>query len=417
MEMHQKEVGQQYHLLMKINSVTVPTKNIQSFVLREWIFDHVLSMECFITDNGVFVEQSPLYDDCLVEVEFSKNDEADKVVLKFGVNDFEIERQGSGDIFYGIRFTAIQKTVDMTMPVYTKVYPRQTVSTAIGNVIKNETDVKLVKRVETNDSQNWYQIATSNNEFLYHLKKRSYVADEDMVFAYMTRYKEMVITSLKTECNKTPEFIAYNSDIASLDNGIDNVISKIKDDKQKIKPLYFKSHIKYKNVAGTLNKKAGYGINFSYYDFENLYYHYLNYNYGPMTKYLNENKANSQKVVNSITYNSLHRNVHKNYLMGVCQNMYMGHSFFNSYIQIAIGPDMGVNLFDKITLNIPDAVGQIVNGKPLLDKVHSGDYIVGGILHDIRKDGMYSMILTLFRNGINSSDVKDVKIDLQETTV
>lgn len=418
-EINQKEVGAQYYLKMKINDIVVPTKNIQSFVMREWIFDHILSFDCTIYDTGVFVEQCPLYDESVVNVEFSKNDDKHKITLDFYVNDFEIERQGAGDILYGIRFTAIQKTEQLTMPVMTRVFPNNTVSSVLGEIIAPETEITYEPRVESKDMQGWYQIATSNVEFIHHLKKRSYVGDEDMPFVYMTRNKNMVYTSLRTECAKESKFNAYNNDSLSNDNGQDPVIGGVIDKeikKNKVKTIYYKSQIKYKTIAGTLNKENGYGVNFSYYDSTDFYYHYLNFNYGPMSKYVNENKRNSKKIVNSITYNTLHKNVHSNYLVGITQNMYLGHVFFNSYIQIAIGPDLSVHLFDKINVSIPDALGQIVDGKPMLDKVHSGEYIVGGILHDIKKDGMYTMILTLFRNGVNDSDVKDKKFELMESS-
>lgn len=400
--------GQQYRLNVTINDVQIPTQNIQHFYIREWIFDHILTMDCEFMDVGTFVELNPLYDEAVVHIEFSKNANEDSVVLDFYVNDFEIDRQGINETIYYIHFTAVQKTTNFLMPVQTRVFANEIVSDIVEQIAE-ENDLTYVKKIESNDLQNWYQIAISNQDFISHLKKRSYIADEDIPFIYMTRDEELVYTSLKTECESNVKFDAYMNDVLVNDNGDDLALSKVSnitEKDSKIKQLYFRSDIKYKTISGTLNKTDGYGISFSYYDFKDFYYHYLNFNYGPMTKYVNENKNNSKQVVDTITYNALHKNVHANYLLGVTQNLYLGYLFFNSYIQISIRPDFDVKLFDKLNVIIPDATSQQLDNTTRIDKVHSGEYIVGGILHDIQKNGLYSMILILFRNGVNSSDVQ-----------
>ena len=97
------------------------------------------------------------------------------------------------------------------------------------------------------------------------------------------------------------------------------------------------------------------------------------------------------------------RNSHKNYLIATIQNPYIKTIFFNSYLQIVVNV-CDVNLGDIIDIVIPDSTSQNLNGAKSVDVVNSGKYLVGGIMQDIRKDGYYSMVLTLFRNGVNDSN-------------
>ena len=134
----------------------------------------------------------------------------------------------------------------------------------------------------------------------------------------------------------------------------------------------------------------------------------LNFPFAPLSTFENKNKNNTGKYVNGIVYNSLSKNVHENYLLAKSQNLYLSQSFFGNYLQIVINPNMNVNVGDKIDLLIYDNLGRLLNGTPNVDAVNSGEYLIGGISHDIKKDGLYSMILTLFRNGVNQSNISTI---------
>jgi hypothetical protein len=94
--------------------------------------------------------------------------------------------------------------------------------------------------------------------------------------------------------------------------------------------------------------------------------------------------------------------------------MMMDQMFFGSYLQMSINPELSLNIGDKISVIIYDNLSRMKNGPTMIDKVNSGDYIVGGISHDIKKDSLYTMNLTLFRGGVNSSDTDGVSTELLE---
>lgn len=69
-QINQQNIGQQYDLKLSVNGIQVPTSNVLSSVLREWIFDRIVTLECTIMDTGTFVELSPIYDESPVTKSF-----------------------------------------------------------------------------------------------------------------------------------------------------------------------------------------------------------------------------------------------------------------------------------------------------------------------------------------------------------
>ncbi len=414
-DFNQQNIGQQYDLKMTINGIEIQTSNVLSSVLREWIFDRIVTLECVITDIGTFVEISPMHDESPVVIEFSKNKDLEKVKLEFSINAFEIDRLNvDNGMLYSIRFIALQKTNNYFYPIKTRSFKNQTTS-SIFKQISNDVGVKHFEEIESKDNQIWIQSNMCDYSFCNHLLKRSYVDLEDRPLYYFNRSNESIFTSIKSLSKKKSKFTAINNDLAFLDNGNDNILKEIKTtfgNDNKI--LFYATDIKIKNISGILNKRNGYGIDFTYFDFRNFFDYSLAFNFGPLSKYTNQNKNNSKKFVNGITYNTLSKNCHENYLLAKTQNILIDHLFFSSYVQISINPNLELKLGDKINLLVYDNLTRMKTGTPNIDKVNSGEYIVGGISHDIKKDGLYVMVLTLFRGGINKSDIENVMFNLSE---
>lgn len=244
--------------------------------------------------------------------------------------------------------------------------------------------------------------------------KRSYIKEEDLPIFYFNRKNEAVYSSIKTKCNNKAKFTAINNDYAFMDNGNSLVSDLFKNDKMDSKVLYYHSSFSTKDISSYLNKRNGYGIDFTWFDFRDFYEYRMSFKFSPLTGYVNQNKNNIGKYVNGLTYNSQHKNGHKYYLLGMTQNLYIKDVFFNRYLQIMINPDEEVMIGDKINMIIYDSISREFGQKPVIDKVNSGEYIVGGILHNFKKDGLYSMILTLFRNGMNDSDFKEKTFELMD---
>lgn len=414
-QISQQNIGQQYDLKLSINGIQVPTTNILSSVLKEWIFDRIVTLECVIMDTGTFVELSPIYDESPVTIEFSKNNEPDKVQMDFCINVTDVERTlADNGMVYMIRFIALQKTNDYFYPIKTKSYRNQTTSDVFSQ-ISNNAGVKFIKEIEAKDNQIWVQSNSCDYSFGHHLIKRSFVNSEDRPLFYFNRNNQAVFTSIKTKCDTKAKFIAVNNDYAFLDNGNDNVLMEIKDAiSNGTKILYYKTDISYKDISPVFNKTNGYGIDFTYFDFRNFYDYQLSFPFAPLTKYTKQNKNNVGKFVNGLTYNTLSKNCHENYLLAKSQNMMIDQMFFGSYLQMSINPDLSLNIGDKISVIIYDNLSRMKQGPTMIDKVNSGDYIVGGISHDIKKDSLYTMNLTLFRGGVNSSDTDGVSTELLE---
>lgn len=99
-------------------------------------------------------------------------------------------------------------------------------------------------------------------------------------------------------------------------------------------------------------------------------------------------------------------NVHENYMLAQSQNSYLKNNFFSSYLLVYTRPSNKLNLFDRVNVE----VDSLLNIDSLRDEVHSGQYIVGGIIHQASKDNIYNNIVILFRNGL---DVKGFLKDFE----
>ena len=121
---------------------------------------------------------------------------------------------------------------------------------------------------------------------------------------------------------------------------------------------------------------------------------------------------NLGKYGRSDNFSTQHSSVHNNYYLSMVQNDYVKQMFFSDYLQISIPADTDIRLFNRVTVVFPDSLHKQESVIPLIDKTNSGDYIVGGITHNISKDGPYSMILVLFRNGYNTPEKSDYEMKL-----
>lgn len=403
--------GEQYLCSVKLNNLKVPTKNIQNIVLREWIFDSICTLEMTIMDSGIYIEMSPLYDESPLEVAISKNDGSELINLDFVVNNYEYDRLNvDGGDLYAIHLVAVQKTNNFFYPQYSRYYDSCSSKEVVKRIAEENDNMKFESNVDADDTQHWYQIALTNFDMLKHIAKRSYIKQEDLPIIYMDRTKTLHYNSLRTSCKQPAKFNAYCDDILALDSGNDKASSdRIKRYKESntIECLFYKTGFSTKNIASSNNKDMGYGIDMTYFDHQDFYRYVMNFKFAPLTKYANVNKNNYNHLTQSITYNTVHKNTHKNYLVANLQNQYIKSVFFNSYIQLIMAPNANLKLMDVINVVIPDVIKSKMTGKQEVDKVNSGLYLVAGIMHDLQKDGFYSMVVTLIRNGVNKSDYND----------
>lgn len=406
--------GQQYLLKMFINNIEVPMSNISKCSIREWVIGTPVTLEATIQDQGTFIELSPLFDECPVSVEFSKPGDLIPQKIEFQMNVYETERSpaDNGNL-YIIHFIAFQKTTDYFYPIHARVFKNMN-SSEVLKMLCDESDIKFSGDVQSNDVQNWIQGNVNNHLFIKHLMKRSYVKEEDLPIFYFDRFNTGNYSTLKTKCSIKPKFVGINSDYAFMDNGNSDFSKLFLDSSTKSKPLYYYTSFNTKNIASILNKRTAYGIDYTYFDFKDFFEYKMFFKFSPLTNYVNQNSKNAFKYSNGMQYNSQHKNVHSNYILAMAQNEFIRDSFYNNYLQIYVNPESELKLGDIVNMIIFDNVSKIINGVPSIDKANSGNYIVGGIMHDFKNEGLYNMVVTLFRNGINKPERDDIVLDLIE---
>lgn len=409
-----QQYGQQYILKMFINNIEVPMSNILNCNIREWIIGSVVTLEATIQDQGTFIELSPLFDECPVSIEFSKPGDLIPQKIDFDMNVYETERSPADNgSLYIIHFIAFQKTTDFFFPIHIRSFNNMN-SSDVLNSICTESDIPFNQEISSNDSQNWIQGNINNYLFTKHLIKRSYYKEEDLPIFYFDRTGAATYSTIKTKCSTKTKFVGINNEYAFMDNGDSPFTKLFLDTSTKVKPIYYSTSFNTKNIASILNKNTAYGIDYTYFDFSNFYDYRMFFKFSPLTNYVNQNSKNLYKYSNGLTFNSQHKNVHSNYLLAVSQNQFIKDSFYNNYMQIYINPDPDLMIGDKINMIIFDNVSRISNGAPNIDKVNSGEYLVGGIMHEFKNEGLYNMVVTLFRNGINKPERNDILLNLIE---
>lgn len=399
--------GQHHYVKMLINGIEVMSQNIISFTLREWIFAQTIEVQCTIMDSGTFTEHFPIYEDTPVELEIHVEGNSKPTFLKLRMNDFEVERTNSGDLINVIQFSALPAIDDYFMTFRSRTFKHSSTTSTIKKTYDN-IGVNVDVRAESSDVQDWFQLSVDDYTFVRQLLKRSFVGLEDSPFLYMERDNKVVYTSLKTECGKTSVATLIENSFLGTPDAVLKELQK--DEKSKVG--YFNPSTYRKNVASSLNKAGGYGAWVSYYDKTKFTNYTVNYQYSPFTTYSNINKMNFGKYGRSDIFSTQHSSVHNNYYLSMVQNEYVKQMFFSDYLQISIPADTDIRLFNRVTVVFPDSLHKQESTVPLIDKTNSGDYIVGGITHNISKDGPYSMILVLFRNGYNTPEKSDYEMKL-----
>jgi len=392
--------GNQYQLDMYINNNKIPNINIKSLSFREWIFDRVVYLETEIIDTGFLYDMSPLYELCPIKLELTRASE--KIVMNFHVALYESVRlnNDSGSMF-GFKIVALLRPELMT-DIQTKAYVNKTSSQVLESICSDKS-IEFVKDIDSYDIQTWYQINETDLAMTNHLLNKGFVAEEDLPLLFLTKENKLRYTSLKTLCEKEPKYLLINNDSAVLDNEIDPVISVVKQEKEKntkIKVMYYNINIQDKNISFLNNVEYGYGTNFTHYDLKNFQTYYMNFKYAPMSDKMFRNKT-QKGLSNSITFGIYSGNQHKNYLLAIAQNKYISSIFFNNYKQVIVNSTLDISIGDKVKMLLPSTL-QRIQGSDGVDDINSGEYIVGGILHNLNPNGFYNMVLTLFRNGINT---------------
>jgi hypothetical protein len=398
-------VDSNFYLKLSIKGVDVDTPLVLSMNIREWIFDVLPRIELEIYDNGRFTDQYPLEDNDEIKVELNNIETRDPIVkATFSLHDHEILNGETGkNTAVIIKITGILKSNDMLFPIRNRSFSGKS-SKDVFQSIADECGHTFKSDISPKDTMTWLQVNQNNNNFISHVLERSYVYD-DVSFCYVNRNNEMIHTSLKSRVKNKNEIKLYLFDMmpTTLNTAqtskveVDNKLQKEKEDLGKEKISFFMNW-SYKNTAGTFNKKSSYGRAYSYYDFKKEFNGEYFKDDILLSKHSNKEKENIGKMTVDDDYGNFDEiNTYTEYILAQTQNRFIKDDFFNSYLVLYSRPEPDLNLFDIVTVAIPSSF----NAESPLNEVHSGEYIVGGIIHTIQRKALYNSVLILYRNGKN----------------
>jgi len=240
----------------------------------------------------------------------------------------------------------------------------------------------------------WLQLNQSNYDFINHVMERSYKAN-DTIFCYCDINKNLNMTSLKTEINKTPLNARYD---------IKNYTKDRFDNTEDENTIWFNSY-DYTNISGYNNKKNNYGVSYSYYDLEKENIDSITQD----TSLLAEKTLKSSDYVGNIVkdFNMvLQNNVYSDFSKAIVQNKYLKTNFFSFSISININPLSQVKLFDVLNVLIPSMPNYV---EQEINDIYSGKYIVGANVYSVGRNNIFQKQLVLFRDGMDDSKYTEKK--------
>ena len=410
-------------ITLSINDVDVPSASVIDIILREWIFDPIVRLELMISDNGRFIDMFPLQDNDKIKIELNHFifEEA-PIKAQFKMQDYEILNSAPGKSQQALlKITALLDNNFLTYPIHNRSFSNMN-SREVFESIFNETKSnsktaglrKFESRIDPKDDMNWLQINQNNLQFIKYVLDRSYTNDNDTPFLYTNRSGTMVYTSLRTELKKKNQEIPrmiYNIEASMLNSknysqsDLEELLEEEKENEGNNQLFFY--NWRYKNFSGGQNKMNSYGRQLSYYDLTDGLVQNITTDDHELSIHSLKEKDSIGKITRRDNYGILDvDNVHLNYMLAQTQNKYLKDNFFSSYFLAYTRPSNNLKLFDRVSVEV-DSLLPIESAR---DEVHSGQYIVGGIIHQASKDSIYNNIVILFRNGL---DVKGFLKDFE----
>jgi len=412
-----------FSIKLSINDVDVPASSVVNIVLREWVLDLLPRLEIMLSCNGRFIDQFPLQDNDKIKIELSHFIfEESPIKAQFKLQDYEIVNSAPGKSQQAlIKLTALMDSTFLTYPIHNRSFSNAN-SKEVFESIYNESKVgseqlglrKFESRIDPKDEMSWLQINQNNLQFIKHVLDRSYVNNNDVPFLFTNRSGTMVHTSLRTELKKKQQEVPrmiYNIEASMLNSknyskeDLEELLEEEKEN-EGANQLFFYNW-KYKNFSGCKNKTNSYGRRFSYYDLTDSLSQEITTDNHELSIHSLKEKDSIGKITRQDDYGILDvNNVHPNFMLAQTQNEYLKENFFSSYFLAYTRPSNNLHLFDRVNVEV-DSLLPIGS---LRDEVHSGQYIVGGIIHQASKDSIYSSVVILFRNGL---DIKGLLKDFE----
>lgn len=386
-----------YAGLFSIHGTQVINKNIELLEIKEWVLQTLPRLELTFADPKIFFDFIPLQDNDLIDFNLAlDSDSVDTVNMKFRLMDFENNIIATN--YSDVRLTAHLDVAEIFNPIRNRAINGSSSDVIKQIALESQLDVDI--RIEALDSQIWYQTNMSNYDMINHVANRAFVAENDAVFVYIDRHGKLIFTSLLTEIKKKDTIQLFYNENRRAPEDVPTEAERKKGaestTEQEDNVIYYDT-IKYTSKAGYINRTIGYGKSFNYEKLGEKQEIVIADDAHEFTDFSYKDKEKVGLTSNHQYFGMLAGNMHDNYYKAIIQNQYYKTTYFNSPVLITIDPTNKINIFDIVNLRIPLGQGGEVN------ESYSGKYIVGGIHYYITNKETPSMLLALFRNGINKN--------------
>ena len=399
------KVSTNFFLKISIKGVELIPSIVNTIIIREYCDYIVPRLSLTIIDSGVFLDNYPLEENDDIEIQIGLDRDQSPLIATFMVECFNITNTGGGTTYGNLlEISGILKTTDLLKPNKTRSFGNIKSSDLISK-IATEIGLKPDIRILSNDSMKWLQINSNTYYFLKSVLERSYVSDDDVVLSYTQSDSKMVYTTLSKEIQSKVKYEAVFDNKETLNDISESFEYNKKDGKDYI---YFNDY-EIINMSSIINKaEGGYGDNLVYYeDGEEITKTFSSNNHKLSThsNRLSKDLGRVTKVDFMGTSNS--RNLHGNFFNSIIQNNRNYLDFFPNMLIINIKARTDLKLLEKVNITL------IGNGQEV-NNVHSGEYLIGGIIYIGSSQNNLSMKLVLHRNGNNNKysllEPKDIKL-------
>ncbi len=423
-----------------IDGEPVDPANIETLIVREWMYDDVKTprLELIISDDGVFTDVNIPYRGKIISVKISrdKSDEEDIFIgsyidTEFVILDFNFVKElgSSPGNNSKIIITGIINIPNWFKLAKDMSFSKRTSSQVLSSVC---SDVKLnfYNNSSVDDSMNWIRINQTPGQFIQHVVSRAKASKEnDLVLFWIDIYKNANYTTLNNLLSDSIAHPAkYNLEYYQ-EVGIKDLLYKAKidgiEDKEARNTIWYSS-LEFRNNEGTnVVIKGG-----------TTYEDKLNFNDG--TYYLGKGSSSSNE--SPLKLNAVKNfNQYDNFLSGsinpgeifpgVDNSLYSGSiltgqldnfwgedyisnpfrrsaalsALYNNSVTIEMNPNTPTMLGEKVNLevhsNIANKDGNYKNA------ALSGEYLITGSIYALI-DGFFKKFLFCNRLGFNSQDIE-----------
>jgi len=380
---------QNFFCQLEINGVQLIPSNILSLTIREWIFNTLPRIELIIMDDGVLTEGYSVIEGSLIDVSIG-NDENDENILsmQFEAQDVAVDVLGDNKMT-NIVITGLMKTNNI-FKVKNRVIQNRSSIEAL-TFLANEVGLSIdnLDNISTLDRMSWLQINIDNFKMFKHILARAN-KPEDVIFCFGNSQSKLNITSLKTIIEK-PEIIRCRYNLEKF--------SQTSFDQNEKEIVWFNSY-DVVNINGTFHKMGGTGFAFDYYDKQVNRKKNSNKNY--LIADIEDTSTSNMNTEHQI-FGMQSENVYEEYFESIVRNKQLLYSFFGQSMVLAVNPVSIIKLAEKLDVLIPSMVNNEIND------VLSGQYIVGGITHNVSKGAFYRKRISIHRSGLNAATIVNVR--------